>query len=83
MPTYEYHCDKCGHKEEVFQKITDDSLKTCPKCHKETFHRGPGGGIGLSFTGSGFYITDYGPKKPPEGGSCCPCGKNQGGCGTK
>lgn len=83
MPTYDYHCEQCGHTEEVFQKITDAVLTKCPACHKESFQRGPGGGVGISFTGSGFYITDYGPKKPgseppkSDGGGCCPCGKNK------
>jgi|SRR5208337_371411 len=32
MPTYEYQCDKCGHEFEREQRITDDPIKTCPKC---------------------------------------------------
>ncbi len=66
---------------EALQKITEAPLKECPACHKETLKRGPGGGIGLSFTGSGFYQTDYkqAPQPPAEsgGGQCCPCGKNK------
>ena len=81
MPTYDYRCTECGHKLEAFQKMSDKTLTTCPVCAKETLRRGPGGGIGLSFTGTGFYKTDYAPSK--EAGSCCPCGKNQGSCSTK
>lgn len=86
MPTYGYRCQNCQHEEDVFQKITDEPLKTCPKCHQDKLQRGPGGGIGLSFTGTGFYITDYGSGKKSESeGStsekpsptCCPCGKKQ------
>ncbi|HBZ69535.1 MAG TPA: FmdB family transcriptional regulator [Deltaproteobacteria bacterium] len=32
MPTYEYQCEKCGHEFEREQRITDDPIKTCPKC---------------------------------------------------
>ena len=94
MPTYEYNCTNCSHQEEIFQKITDESLKDCPVCGKQTFQRGPGGGIGLSFKGTGYYITDYGSKHTPaekpiptdkpaqaeKPPSCCPCGKNPGKC---
>ncbi len=59
MPTYAYHCQECGHEMDAFQKITDAHLTHCPNCNKNTLRRGPGGGIGLSFKGSGFYITDY------------------------
>jgi len=36
MPTYQYECEKCGHKFEVQRKIaeTDKELK-CPKCGDE------------------------------------------------
>ena len=32
MPIYEYACGKCEHEFEVEQRITDDPIKTCPKC---------------------------------------------------
>lgn len=89
MPTYEYRCQVCQHQFEEIQKITADPLQKCPKCGKAGLVRGPGGGIGLQFQGTGFYITDYGPGKSSEekkscknkgaaegGGGCCPCGKN-------
>jgi len=63
MPTYAYHCEECGHEMDAFQKITDSHLKECPNCGKDSLRRGPGGGIGLTFKGSGFYITDYASKK--------------------
>jgi putative FmdB family regulatory protein len=59
MPTYEYACSKCGHHFEQFQSMRDEPLKKCPKCHKSALKRLIGGGAGLIFKGSGFYITDY------------------------
>ena len=58
MPTYEYECTICGHQFEEFQKITDKSIKICPKCKGEV-RRKISGGAGFLFKGSGFYITDY------------------------
>ncbi len=59
MPTYEYQCTSCKKRLEVLQKISDEPLKDCPQCKNPALKRGFGGGVGLSFKGSGFYITDY------------------------
>jgi|WetSurMetagenome_2_1015567.scaffolds.fasta_scaffold454795_2 putative FmdB family regulatory protein len=70
MPTYEYLCKNCGHTLEELQSMTEPPLTTCPKCSQETLARVMGGGGGLIFKGSGFYLTDY--KKtssPPATGS--------------
>ena len=32
MPIYEYQCGKCEHEFEREQRITEDPVKTCPKC---------------------------------------------------
>jgi putative FmdB family regulatory protein len=58
MPTYEYECQKCGHRFDRFQKMTDEPLKRCPKCRAKV-KRLLGTGAGLIFKGSGFYQTDY------------------------
>ena len=70
MPTYEYACQKCGHEFEQFQSMRDEPLKKCPKCKKQSLKRLVGGGAGLIFKGTGFYITDYKKKTggPKEGG---------------
>jgi putative FmdB family regulatory protein len=59
MPTYDYECENCGEKTEVFQKITDDPLKKCPSCGKQKLVRQFGTGAAIVFKGSGFYQTDY------------------------
>jgi putative FmdB family regulatory protein len=58
MPTYDYKCLSCGYRFEYFQKITDEPLKTCPKCGGEV-KRLIGAGLSPIFKGSGFYQTDY------------------------
>lgn len=69
MPTYEYACPKCGHAFEQFQSMNDAPLKRCPKCHKLGLKKLVGGGAGLIFKGTGFYITDYKKKSgKPDGG---------------
>ena len=59
MPIYEYECEKCGHRFEVFQSITDRVIRKCPKCGKLKLRRLIGSGAGIIFRGSGFYETDY------------------------
>ncbi|MCW5559817.1 MAG: zinc ribbon domain-containing protein [Verrucomicrobiae bacterium] len=66
MPTYEYHCQKCDAQFEVQHSMTAAPLTVCPKelCARKPWGRGKvkrgiGGGAGLIFKGSGFYITDY------------------------
>lgn len=62
MPTYEYRCAACAHTFEEFQSITADPFEICPQCGKPTLRRILGGGAGMIFKGSGFYLTDY--RKP-------------------
>ena len=65
MPTYEYICTKCGHEMEAFHAMKDKPLTQCPACKRRALRRKVGGGAGLIFKGTGFYITDY--KKKPAG----------------
>ena len=58
MPTYDYICTKCEHEFEVFQSMSEEPIKNCPVCKKKV-RRLIGGGSGLIFKGSGFYLTDY------------------------
>ena len=59
MPTYEYECKNCGHEMEAFQSMTEERLKTCPQCKKDTLHRLIGVGAGIIFKGTGWYCTDF------------------------
>ena len=66
MPTYDYKCSNCGEIYELFQSMNDKPKKKCQNCGKNTAVRLIGGGSGLIFKGSGFYITDYKNKKTSE-----------------
>ena len=59
MPTYDYECDACQHKFEIFQNMSDELLTKCPKCKKKKLRRLFGAGAAVMFKGSGFYQTDY------------------------
>ena len=77
MPTYAYVCTKCAHEMEAFQSMKDEPLKQCPACKRRTLRRKVGGGAGLIFKGTGFYITDYKKKSgtKPESGEGKPAAK--------
>ncbi|HYH12187.1 MAG TPA: FmdB family zinc ribbon protein, partial [Thermomicrobiales bacterium] len=56
MPTYVYRCDSCNHQFELFQRMSDDPLDTCPECQgkvRRVIHP-----VGVVFKGSGWYIND-------------------------
>ena len=56
MPMYDYRCQSCGARFEVWQKMSDAPVDVCPTCSghvQRVIHA-----TGLLFKGSGFYITD-------------------------
>jgi putative FmdB family regulatory protein len=59
MPTYDYECDACGHRFELYQSISADPDRKCPACKKLKLRRLIGTGAAVVFKGSGFYQTDY------------------------
>lgn len=58
MPIYEYKCSKCGNIFTDLKNFDDCLTSICPKCNGEG-HKIFSKSIGISFKGSGFYITDY------------------------
>ncbi len=59
MPTYDYQCNVCDHKFELFQLMSARPIKKCPECGKLKVKRLIGAGSTIIFKGSGFYQTDY------------------------
>ena len=39
MPIYEYKCSECEHELEVIQRFSDDPLKKCPECNKNSLNK--------------------------------------------
>jgi putative FmdB family regulatory protein len=68
MPFYEYQCAKCGHEEEVLQKISDKLLKKCPECGKMAMKKRVSAAA-FRLKGGGWYETDFksGDKKNVAG----------------
>ena len=60
MPTYEYRCPEGHDFERFFRSMSAAEIQVaCPECGKIAERR-MSAGAGLLFTGSGFYLTDYG-----------------------
>lgn len=60
MPNYDYECQKCGNRFEIFQSMNDPKLTECPVAECDgVVKRLLGTGGGIIFKGSGFYQTDY------------------------
>jgi putative FmdB family regulatory protein len=67
MPTYDYHCDHCGHEFEREQRITENPIKKCPSCGKLKARRMIGGG-GFILKGGGWESDLYsGPSNRSKG----------------
>ena len=71
MPTYDYQCEKCGFEFEREQRITEDPIKTCPKCKARKVKKllsAPN----FILKGGGWYADGYGSsgkKKDSESGA--------------
>jgi putative FmdB family regulatory protein len=59
MPTYDYACEACGHRFELFQAMREAVRRKCPACGRLKLRRLIGMGAAVLFRGSGFYQTDY------------------------
>ena len=56
MPTYGYRCPQCSLEFDVWQRMTDEAVSSCPSCGavaRRLFFP-----AGIVFKGSGFYKTD-------------------------
>ena len=58
MPFYEYACDKCESEFEIEQRITEDPLKSCPKCRSRRIKRLISR-TSFSLKGGGWYADGY------------------------
>jgi putative FmdB family regulatory protein len=58
VPIYEYQCEKCGHEMDALQKMSENSLVTCPECNEDGLKRLVSA-AGFRLKGSGWYETDF------------------------
>ena len=63
MPTYEYACDACGFEFEREQRITENPIKTCPRCSERQARRLISA-TSFVLKGGGWYSDLYGNAKP-------------------
>jgi len=58
MPIYEYQCEVCDHRLEKLQKVSDDPLRHCPACEKDSLIKLVSASA-FRLKGSGWYETDF------------------------
>jgi len=58
MPIYEYQCSSCHHAFDLIQKMSDEPVKICPQCSKETAVKLVSA-AGFQLKGTGWYATDF------------------------
>ncbi|MDR3501791.1 MAG: zinc ribbon domain-containing protein [Legionella sp.] len=58
MPIYEYQCTNCHHHFDLMQKISDEPVKQCPECGKDTVIKLISA-AGFQLKGTGWYATDF------------------------
>jgi putative FmdB family regulatory protein len=71
MPYYEYACSKCETEFEVEQRITEDPIKSCPKCRSRRVKRLISR-TSFALKGGGWYADGYvsnGGSEPSGGDS--------------
>ncbi len=72
MPTYVYQCKQCGKLEEIFQRMTDSPVMSCPSCGGD-LERRVSGGTGFIMKGSSL----------AEGQMALSCGASSPCCGRE
>jgi putative FmdB family regulatory protein len=58
MPIYEYQCTSCHHHFDLMQKISDEPIKQCPVCYKDSVVKLISA-AGFQLKGTGWYATDF------------------------
>ncbi len=73
MPTYDYICEKCGHRFEIQHGMNDEHNGNCPAC---------GGKVKRLITGGTGYIMKNGGTRNLTGNKLKPaCGRETTCCG--
>ena len=84
MPIYEYRCESCEQTLEALQRMSDEPLKQCPSCGKETLSKMVSA-ASFRLKGGGWYETDFktGKKKQLADSSSNSSSSTSSGSGTE
>jgi putative FmdB family regulatory protein len=55
---YEYGCNDCGHRFEVWAKVSEPAPESCPQCHQPKIEKIISA-TAFALKGSGWYTSDY------------------------
>ena len=75
MPTYEYACQSCGHRFDIWQEVgaAAPPCETCGQAVKKVFQAPR-----VIFKGSGFYVTDMRSEKDAQSKKSAETGEKSG-----
>ena len=76
MPIYEYECESCKYRFEKLQKVSEEDLKECPKCHKDNLHKLISK-TSFKLKGEGWYATDFKDKTNQKKSDTTPKDENK------
>ena len=82
MPTYDYQCQKCDFEFEREQRITEDPIKTCPKCKSRKAKRLLSAS-NFILKGGGWYADGYGSSGGKKSGSDADSGESSSSASSK
>lgn len=77
MPIYEYACAKCESEFEAEQRITDEPLKSCPRCRSRRVKRLISQ-TSFALKGGGWYADGYASKGGSKAGETKSGGEKHG-----
>ena len=63
MPIYEYECQACEHRFELWQKMSDKPVRVCPKCKARKVEKLISH-TSFQLKGGGWYSDLYASQKP-------------------
>ncbi len=76
MPIYAYRCTRCGHAQDVLQKMSDPVLTVCPACGASSYAK--------QVTAAGFQLKGSGwPRRQQARGRRCQAGRDRGQGGRR
>ncbi len=82
MPIYEYRCESCEQTLEALQRMSDEPLKQCPSCGKETLSKMVSA-ASFRLKGGGWYETDFKTGKKKQLADSSSSSSSSSGSGTE